>query len=117
MKPGPAMRHPWILAGRKRAQPAVMDKRTSSSAGTSRSYLPAANGKPGSSSGSKHLVISPPTPLVAKAPPSVMSSASKIGHSMSSSKLSQPMSRTNSFKACASCFCICDEQFDRSLGL
>lgn len=108
MKPGPAMRHPWILASRKRAAP-VIEKRTSSSTATSRSYLPGAgagsngnaggNGsKPGSSA--KGLVISPPTPLVAKV--SQPASTSKIGHSMSSSKLAQPMSRTGSFKTCES---------------
>lgn len=119
LKPGPAMRHPWILAGRKRATNSFVpgvDKRTSSSAGASRSYLPGAmtngnghgshgNGayatgsKPGSSGAAKSLVISPPAPLVAKAPPSVMSGTNKITTSMSSSKLSQPMSRTSSFKA------------------
>lgn len=100
LKPGPAMRHPWILAGRKR--PAINDKRTSSSAATSRSYVPGANGASSSKppSSAKQLVISPPTPLVAKAPQPA--STSKVGHSMSTSKLGQPMSRTSSFKACQS---------------
>jgi serine/threonine protein kinase len=100
MKPGPAMRHPWILAGRRRAPPITSqsDRRTSSASGSaSRSYLPNANGGSAMKAGAsaKHLVISPPTPLVAKGPPS----ASRAAVSMSANKLSQPMSRTSSFKA------------------
>lgn len=99
MKPGPAMRHPWIVAGRRRAPPiaATPDRRTSSSGSNSiaRSMIPSTNGNPYKPS-AKQLVISPPAPLVAKVPPS----ASRVAHSMSSSKLSQPMSRTSSFKAC-----------------
>lgn len=99
MKPGPAMRHPWIVAGRRRAPPVatIPDRRTSSSASNSiaRSMIPSTNGNSYKPS-AKQLVISPPAPLVAKVPPS----ASRVAHSMSSSKLSQPMSRTSSFKAC-----------------
>lgn len=105
LKPGPAMRHPWIVAGRKRATTSTIpNQRTSSSGGISRNYLPGSgigsgsNGHSKPSASGKQLVISPPTPLVAKAPPP--SSTSKIGHSISSSKLTQPMSRTSSFKTC-----------------
>ena len=113
------MRHPWIVAGRKRtATSGLAEKRPSSAQTTSRSYLPSSTangigssgagsgsvsgiGKPGT--GGKQLVISPPTPLVAKAPPAL---TSKIGHSVSSSKLAQPMSRTGSFKTCKSEVCV-----------
>lgn len=116
LKPGPAMRHPWIVGGRKRTNTSSLaEKRPSSSQTVSRSYLPSSSmnggigssgpsgsgsasgsGKPGSSG--KQLVISPPTPLVAKAPPPLSASKIGIGHSMSSSRLTQPMSRTGSFQ-------------------
>lgn len=97
MKPGPAMRHPWIVAGRRRAPPvSTMPDRRTSSSGSNSIAKSGMNGssKPGSSA--KNLVISSPAPLVAKVP----SSASRVPLSMSSSKMSQPMSRTSSFKAC-----------------
>ncbi|WVQ94851.1 hypothetical protein IAU59_001934 [Kwoniella sp. CBS 9459] len=79
LKPQPAMRHPWVLAGRKRYAPS----RSESSRPESRSMLPSigggntSSGSSGSmlnkSSGSKgdhksKLLISPPTPLMARAP-------------------------------------------------
>ncbi|WVF67252.1 hypothetical protein IAT40_002000 [Kwoniella sp. CBS 6097] len=90
LKPQPAMRHPWILAGRKRYAPS----RQESSRPESRSMLPnlgghTSSGSSGSilnkSSGSKgdhkssKLLISPPTPLMARAPGSSIGAGSGSG--------------------------------------
>lgn len=59
LKPQPAMRHPWILAGRRRQAPPPPDNRTS--------FLGASSRR--STADKKNLVISSPAPLVARAPP------------------------------------------------
>lgn len=87
LKPQPAMRHPWILAGRRRYAPAppLNDRGSVSLTGSTGSSGPSPAGRyaglnhsgsahtsiPHSSSAlrpaeKKGLVISPPTPLVAK---------------------------------------------------
>lgn len=85
LKPQPAMRHPWILAGRRRQAPVPPDRDTRmlflSSSTSSRRQTLAANG-----GDKKGLIISPPTPLVARAP-QAPSSASRIGVSVSSARL------------------------------
>jgi len=86
LKPQPAMRHPWILAGRRRQAPPPpeRDGRTSflgGSSGSTRRSL--ANGSSDKKGG---LIISPPTPLVARVPQAATSS-SRIGVSVSSARL------------------------------
>lgn len=81
LKPQPAMRHPWILAGRRRQAPAPPERESRSSFLGSRSQRTLVNGHD-----KKGLIISPPTPLVARAS-QAPSSASRIGVSMPSSRL------------------------------
>lgn len=74
LKPQPAMRHPWILAGRRRAPPpptsslTERDGRTSLLSSSTSSRRQTTQYSNGGSSEKKGLVISPPTPLVARAP-------------------------------------------------
>ncbi|OCF34204.1 CMGC/DYRK/DYRK2 protein kinase [Kwoniella heveanensis BCC8398] len=102
LKPQPAMRHPWILAGRKRYAPS----RQESSRPDSRSMLPSlggghtSSGSSGSllhksSAGSKgdyksKLLISPPTPLMARAPGSSLGAGSVSGSGLSGVAQSAP---------------------------
>jgi dual specificity tyrosine-phosphorylation-regulated kinase 2/3/4 len=102
LKPQPAMRHPWILSGRRRQAPPPpeRDGRTSflgssttrrsvaAHAAASGSGSGHANGASASTSSTdkKGLVISPPTPLVARVPQAAASS-SRIGVSVSSARL------------------------------
>lgn len=69
LKPQPAMRHPWILAGRRRAPPPPTERDTRTSMlNTSTSRRQTSQYSNGGSADKKGLVISPPTPLVARAP-------------------------------------------------
>ncbi|KAL7424494.1 serine/threonine protein kinase, CMGC, dual-specificity [Cryptotrichosporon argae] len=86
LKPQPAMRHPWIVAGRRRAPPPRPEERRSLLAGPSSSSLlkPSRTSKDNGHKGG--LVISPPTPLVARQT-GVPSSTSRIGPSTSTARL------------------------------
>ncbi|RSH91395.1 hypothetical protein EHS25_009694 [Saitozyma podzolica] len=113
LKPQPAMRHPWILASRRRQvpTPSIPDRasqRSSSTSflGSSRNSIRAignlANNDSGGSSGGssqrdkKSLLISPPTPLMARQPSqAVPSSAPRMGHSSSSNRLAHTSLRNS----------------------
>ena len=94
LKPQSAMRHPWILAGRRRANPATSPSRDER--GSTRLSGPAqsmrARAKTQSDSASsgkdrekgKQLLISPPTPLLAR---QGQAYASKVAHSRSNSRI------------------------------
>ncbi|WVQ84565.1 hypothetical protein IAT38_006719 [Cryptococcus sp. DSM 104549] len=112
LKPQPAMRHPWILAGRKRYAPTPSREEKRSS-----DRVPRLLSNPGSSMRASHknlgglaspnekggdkgkLLISPPAPLMARQPQHLAtSSTSRLGQSASSSKLAhQAASRTGSY--------------------
>ncbi|BEI99831.1 hypothetical protein CcaverHIS631_0408740 [Cutaneotrichosporon cavernicola] len=80
LKPQPAMRHPWILAGRRRSPPPQPERESRASFLGSSARRSTVNGD------KKSLVISPPTPLVARAPQAPQS-ASRIGVSVSTARL------------------------------
>ncbi|KAL1405112.1 serine/threonine protein kinase, CMGC, dual-specificity [Vanrija albida] len=82
LKPQSAMRHPWILAGRRRQPPPPPERDTRSSfLGT-----PSARRATLTNGEKKALVISPPTPLVARAS-QAPSSASRVGVSATTARL------------------------------
>lgn len=62
LKPQPALRHPWILAGRRRQ------------------VAPKASGLSANNSSKSALLISPPTPLVARSQQTIAASASRSTH-------------------------------------
>lgn len=70
LKPQPAMRHPWILAGRRRQAPPppAETKDSRSFLGSARRHTANTSASNGSSGADKKSLISPPTPLVARAP-------------------------------------------------
>ncbi|GMK57095.1 hypothetical protein CspeluHIS016_0309350 [Cutaneotrichosporon spelunceum] len=80
LKPHPAMRHPWILAGRRRSPPPQPERDSRASFLGSSARRSTVNGD------KKSLVISPPTPLVARAPQQAQST-SRIGVSVSAARL------------------------------
>ncbi len=91
LKPQPAMRHPWILAGRRRTVPASTPSRdergstrlnspAQSMRASGRTLSDLANGAKGGDKG-KPLLISPPTPLMPRQAPAF------TGHSRSNSRL------------------------------
>ncbi|KLT38386.1 kinase-like protein [Cutaneotrichosporon oleaginosum] len=80
LKPQPAMRHPWILAGRRRSPPPQPEREGRTSFLGSSARRSTVNGD------KKSLVISPPTPLVARVPQAPQS-ASRIGVSVSTARL------------------------------
>ncbi|KAK4689219.1 dual specificity tyrosine-phosphorylation-regulated kinase 2/3/4, partial [Tremellales sp. Uapishka_1] len=100
LKPQPAMRHPWILAGRRRSPLlSATPERRASVLSTSTETSVAASGGKDREKEKKGLIISPPTPLMARQNPAlgVTASASRIGHSMSSSRLANPTIRNSSY--------------------
>ncbi|EIW71932.1 hypothetical protein TREMEDRAFT_41420 [Tremella mesenterica DSM 1558] len=108
LKPQPAMRHPYILAGKRRALPSSRDDKRLSERSTPSTRLLHQMTSPGSSSNGKEkekkagqgLLISPPTPLMARHSghnPHLTSSASKVAMSMSSGKLSTQALRNSTY--------------------
>lgn len=94
LKPQPAMRHPWLLAGRRRQATSRDEKRLSERSGLSSLATTRTNTRANDSGSTtvakdkKQLVISPPTPLMARQPSShVTASASKVGSALSSTRL------------------------------
>ncbi|WOO86187.1 DYRK-family kinase pom1 [Vanrija pseudolonga] len=82
LKPQPAMRHPWILAGRRRQPPPPPERDTRASfLGT-----PSARRATMTNGDKKTLVISTPVPLVARAS-QAPSSASRVGVSATTARL------------------------------
>jgi len=83
LKPQPALRHPWILAGRRRQVPTAPTSMSTSSL-RSRADGPT-NGVKGKSS----LLISPPTPLQARTgQPAAPAPAPRFGHATRESNVS-----------------------------
>ncbi|WVQ77457.1 hypothetical protein IAR50_007143 [Cryptococcus sp. DSM 104548] len=112
LKPQPAMRHPWILAGRRRYAPTPSrdekrpSERSSRLFGSSHTSMRASAknmgdlGTPSSSYKDKEknkLLISSPVPLASVRQPyhSSTASTSKIGQTMSSSRLAHRSSARN----------------------
>lgn len=95
LKPQPAMRHPWILAGRRRQQATSRDEKRLSDRSALSSLATTRTNTRNNDSGStaiakdkKSLIISPPTPLMARQPSAhVTASASKVGSTLSSTRL------------------------------
>lgn len=136
LKPQPAMRHPWILASRRRQvpTPSIPDRasqRSSSTSflGSSRNSIRAIgnltnNDSGGSSGGSsqrdkKSLLISPPTPLMARQPGSqaVPSSAPRMGHSSSSNRLAHTSLRNSTLMVSPSVLVIADIKVPTKVSL
>nr|XP_031861636.1 uncharacterized protein CI109_002866 [Kwoniella shandongensis]KAA5528708.1 hypothetical protein CI109_002866 [Kwoniella shandongensis] len=113
LKPQPALRHPWILSGKKRYAPTPSrEERRPTERSASLLSNPATSirasaktfGEFGTSNGGKDkskLLISPPTPLMARqSHHAVTASVPKIGQSISSSRLTyQSSARTNSYSS------------------
>jgi dual specificity tyrosine-phosphorylation-regulated kinase 2/3/4 len=81
LKPQPALRHPWILAGRRRQAPAIP--------------VPTPSSRGARYGGKSSLLISPPTPLMAR--PGQMSAnapAPRYGHSVK--EVNMPSSSSSS---------------------
>ncbi|WWD19762.1 hypothetical protein CI109_104226 [Kwoniella shandongensis] len=117
LKPQPALRHPWILSGKKRYAPTPSrEERRPTERSASLLSNPATSirasaktfGEFGTSNGGKDkskLLISPPTPLMARqSHHAVTASVPKIGQSISSSRLTyQSSARTNSYSVSDPC--------------
>jgi dual specificity tyrosine-phosphorylation-regulated kinase 2/3/4 len=96
LKPQPALRHPWILAGRRRQAPSAP------MAGTSNSALRQSSSGSGSRGNSGSMLISPPTPLVARANgQTVPASAQRYGHPARDVNMSTSSSRLGTLRASA----------------
>lgn len=101
LKPQPAMRHPWILAGRRRMTSAGnhnrdergsnrLDSPAHATRSSTRTLSEITNGGKDREKG-KQLLISPPTPLMAR-----QGTASKITNSISSTRLPSSTQLRNS---------------------
>jgi len=81
LKPQPALRHPWILAGRRRQAP-IAPASTST-------LRPRVDGTTNGVKGKSSLLISPPTPLQARtSQPAAPATAPRFGHATRDSNLS-----------------------------
>ncbi len=133
LRPQAAMRHPWILAGRRRPAPVPGPSSVSASRSRSSNLIPTAssgsirnsaraiadlavgngysngNGYGSSTSSSKEkkpLVISPPTPLMARANQtgSLTNNAPRLSQSISSTRIASQGIRNTVYVSCVEAF-------------